>query len=270
MRVLVLGRSAIACLLVAGCGSSSLPVDRRAADGATFDDASVAADAASSADATPAQTDRAVIEDALSTPDLLDGASFAVSWGVQWFGSPAPVGCAQARTPTVVLRMTDRSNQVFVDRFSCSALKGQTRQLAPGPYLFDMSIEDERGQRLGYSMWHLDLVAGQTNDLGLQGFEVQSFAVSWALTRGGQPLTCAAAGAKSVELVAMLGAEAVTHTFPCGDGSGGTKAVPQGKYVVEMRLIGADGAVLAKTPSVPVDAGDEKRATVPPISFQLP
>jgi hypothetical protein len=77
-------------------------------------------------------------------------------------------------------------------------------------------------------------------------------------------------GAQTVELVARRdGLPTVTYSFPCADGSAATRAIPQGKYLVEMRLLGAGGEVLAKNPSVAAEAGDERRATVPPAVFDL-
>jgi hypothetical protein len=77
-------------------------------------------------------------------------------------------------------------------------------------------------------------------------------------------------GARSVELVARRGGlPTVTYAFPCAGGSAASRAIPQGKYLVEMRLLGANGEVLAKNPPVPVEAGDERRATVPPVTFEV-
>jgi hypothetical protein len=190
---------------------------------------------------------------------------------VQWFGSPAPVSCAQAGTSTVIIRLTEQaSGQTFTDRFPCDAMKGLTRQLVPGAYEFDMSIDDERGERIGWSTWHFDLAPFETNDLGQQGFELQSFTLGWSLRRAGQPTTCSAVGARTVELVARRnGLPTITYAFSCADGSAASRAIPQGKYLVEMRLLGASGEVLAKNPPVPVEAGDERRATVPPVTFDV-
>jgi hypothetical protein len=279
------GTALAVSLLVLGCEATALRVDRSAPDGAASSDAPALAEAAlpldqgrtsaevsAPADAAVAPDDVGVAPaDAAVAPDgLAGGAWFAVTWQVQWFGSSQPVSCAEAGTPTVLLRATDTADRTTTDRFDCAALTGQTRLLAPGTYLFDLSIEDERGQRIGYSTWHFDLLAGQTNDLGLQAFEVQSFLASWRLLRAGQPTTCAAAGARSVELVARRAAEpAITFSFPCADGKAATKAIAQGDYLVEARLLGAAGETLARTAAVPVEAGDEKRATVPPLTFDL-
>ena len=261
---------AAAWLLLMGCGSSSLPPDR-SADGAAAKDTSTLADLGSPQDAGAPDTASAVSVDAMATPDVLGGASFAVTWGVQWFGSPMLVSCSQAGTSTVFLRSTEQaSNQTFLDRFPCEAMKGQTRQLVPGAYEFDVSIEDERGERIGYSTGWYDLGPFETNDLGQKGFELQSFTLAWSLRRAGQPTTCPAVGARTVELVARrTNLPTVTYAFPCADGSAATRAIPQGKYLVEMRLLGASGQVLAKNPPVPVEAGDERRATVPPVTFDL-
>jgi hypothetical protein len=258
---------AAAWLLLVGCSSSSLPPDR-SADGAAAKDTSTPADTGSPPDAGAPDTASA---DAMATPDVLGGASFAVTWGVQWFGSPMPVSCSQAGTSTVFLRSTEQaSNQTFLDRFPCEAGKGQTRQLIPGAYEFDVSIEDERGERIGYSTGWYDLGPFETNDLGQTGFELQSFTLGWSLRRAGQPTTCPAVGARTVELVARRdGLPTITYSFPCADGSAATRAIPQGKYLVEMRLLGANGAELAKNPPVPVEAGDERRATVPPVTFDV-
>jgi hypothetical protein len=264
-------RALVACLL-AGCGSSSLGVDRGAVDsGSAVDSAAIPAmDAAPPPDAAP-QPDFAPPADVARIPDLLNGAFFTADWTIQWFGSPAKVTCAEAGTPTVVISTTDAANRTFEDRFPCEAMKGWSRQLPSGTYLFGISIEDERGQELGYARGEQELLPGRENNLGDKGFELQSFQLGWTLQRGGKPVTCAAAGATSVELVATLGSEApVTYSFPCNDGKAATKGIRQGHYLVVMRLLGAGGTLLAVNPGVMVEAGDERRATVPPVTFALP
>jgi len=235
-------------------------------------DTAAPADTASTRDAGALPADLASAPlDAVATPDVLGGASFAVNWTIQWFGSPMTVSCDQAGTSVVTIRTTQQAlNVTSIDRFPCSAMKGETRQLIPGAHEFEMSIDDERGERIGWSTWHFDLMPFETNDLGLQGFELQSFTLNWTLRRAAKPTTCAEVGARTVELVARRdGLPTITYSFPCADGSASTRAIPQGKYQVEMRLLGAGGEVLAKNPPVAAEAGDERRATVPPVTFDV-
>jgi hypothetical protein len=253
---------ALAALWLAGCGSStSLGVDGASSLGA---DGSVDALA-------PVNVDGGAPADQIPPASDLPGSSvFALTWTLQWFGSSAPITCQEAGTPTVILRATGDHGQVTEERFPCADQRGLTRPLVPGSYGLQLVVQDQRGSTVGLVSWTAPLIAGQLTDLGMQGFELQSFTLPWSLARAGKSVTCAEAGAQTVELVSRHGQDApITYSFPCMDGVGSTPAIQMGKYDLEVRLLNATGKVLWQSNPMTFDVEDEGRAALPPVLFDL-
>jgi hypothetical protein len=271
MRAHHVGCLAIAgCFGLAGCGSSALKTGNSPdADAAGTPDAVVAIDAVAPRDAAPTSADSEPPRPDAGAMADGPGSSFVFTWGVQFTGSPQRVTCEEAGTPTVVINTFDSAGRTTTERFPCAAMAGATRALAPGSYELEAIIEDANGKNLGSSRRPIDLAPRTSTDVGELGFEVQSFVLSWSFVRGGRPITCADANGKTVELVARYGNEApVTHSFACADGRGATKGVRQGMYALDVRLVGASGALLRQT-SLPFDVPDDQRATLPPVVFDL-
>jgi hypothetical protein len=252
-----LGFLAIAWL--AGCGSST----------------SISADAATTVDGPALTSDGGV-----SVPDgpfhPVDGlpagqGTMSVNWELQYVGSTQPVSCAQAGTPTVVLAVMPSGGTPIPTGATCDGKTLTTSPLAPGRYDVRIELQNAGGVAVSSRQGTFDVQTGSRTDLGVIIFEVQSFQLAWSLTRAGQPLTCAAAGATTVELTAHLGSGAeATYTFPCADGQGASPAILDGSYLLAIRLLGAGGATLWQT-SMPfaLNVSSGQRAVVPAVVFNL-
>lgn len=96
-------------------------------------------------------------------------------------------------------------------------------------------------------------------------------ALSWTIGHGGAALTCAELGATTVtvEIVRDGDAFGVVDTFACAAGTGTTRLVAAGLYLVRVSLAGAggtlDGPELVRELTVP-PAGV---VTVPPVAFDV-
>jgi hypothetical protein len=244
---------------LAGCGSST----------------SVSRDSAVTADASPLAPDGGApaLDGLLQPADGLPAGRGAmiVDWAVQYVGSTGPVSCAQAGTPTIIMGVTPSSGPPIPTGARCDSERLTTQPLAPGRYDVRFELRDGYGVGVSTHQGLFDVQPGSVTDLGIVIFEVQSFKLAWSLSRGGQPLTCAAAGATRVELTAHLdGGRETTYTFPCADGQGASTAVQVGSYLLAIRLLGAGGATLWQS-AMPFafNVSADQRAVLPPVVFNL-
>jgi hypothetical protein len=262
-------RPALAVLVsagLAGCGSST----------------SISPGGAVTADASPLAPDGAApAPDGLFQPvdglfqpaDALPAGRGAmiVDWAVQYVGSTRPVSCDQAGTPTVVLGVTPSGGPPIPTGAPCDSQRLTTQPLAPGRYDVRIELRDVYGVGVSTHQGLFDVQPGSVTDLGIVIFEVQSFQLAWSLSRGGQLLTCAAAGATRVELTTHLdGGREATYTFPCADGQAASPAVQVGSYLLAIRLLGAGGATLWQS-AMPFafNVSADQRAVLPPVVFTL-
>jgi hypothetical protein len=268
------GRDRCAALVVGllaalGCADRAIP---ERTDAATTADAATVIDAAS---ASQGGKDATVADLRLASdgPDPVAGGSgaFAVAWKLSWLGLPArPLGCSEAGVATLVLEGSDGASRSFREELPCAAGHGASRALPAGRYQVKLSVTDAAGVALAAQSGSYDLRPGST-DLGEVGFELQSFELAWMLRRAQRAVTCAEVSAATVVLVAQYGAEApVNHQFPCGAGHAQTVAVRQGDYSLALRLLGPTGAVLAQTQAMAFAVSDDRRATLPAVTFDVP
>jgi hypothetical protein len=168
-----------------------------------------------------------------------------LAWDIADVGPGGPLlYCEDVGAGEVVLTMTNQSTGVtYTDSFPCASpsYAGTSAYLPSGPYdivvsLYgDPQIYNNDNTLLESQHTSLSLLPGG-NDLGAWQLLVNSFVLSWSISVGGAPSTCAAVGAAWVELdVTYPGAtQATAFTFPCDDISyrQATLAIPMGDYAV--------------------------------------
>lgn len=221
-----------------------------------------------------ATLDGAIGAPADATPSTGDGGGpgFTLAWSLAWIGSPNRLTCEVAGVDEVRLRVTQMSTgQRMEVGFPCARGRGTTPSLPPGRYLVEATAISHVGVPVGGLEGEFSVVAGSPTDLGEIAFELQSFVLNWFLRRAGQPLTCGAVDAATVDLGVRMGTGPETlYRFPCGAGQGATPAIALGAYLVNVRLLDSKDAVLWQTDRpMGVTATDQMRATLPPVVFEL-
>jgi hypothetical protein len=196
--------------------------------------------------------------------------AMTVSWNLVYVGSNAPVGCTAAGTPTVVLTVTSSGGAPIPTSASCDSKMLTTPPLVAGRYDVRIELKDAAGVVVSSNQGIFDAQPASLTDLGVVTFEIQSFQLSWSLSRGRQALACADVGATTVELTARLAGAETKYSFPCAAGQGATPAILVGSYQIGIRLLGVGGAVLweAATP-MNVNVSPNDRAVLPPVVFTL-
>jgi hypothetical protein len=252
-------------MLLTGCGSSGSMPDASV----TVPDAPAADLAGDVAPVADASADLAAPADADEGPRRM-----TVSWSLTEVDSNAAVSCAAADTPTVVLSATPSvdGGNLPSSRFTlpCAPMQATTDPMPPGRYHVEMILQDGQGMVMSTVETDINLQPQASTDLGVIIFPVQRFALQWSLQKGGQTLTCAQAGAETIELINTTGPPHPTYSFPCAAGSGNSPAIAAGTYLVQVRLRGVGGAVLAHTTATTVEVVSDRRAVLPPVTFVLP
>src|SRR6185436_12746844 len=205
-------------------------------------------------------------------PDAAPSGSgtFTVDWRLAYVGSDVSISCAQAGTPTVVLRLEPAGGGATTQiDAACDAMALSTPAL-PGSYQVTIELRGGGDRVVSSNSGTFEAPGGQITDLGVLVFQIQSFQLAWSLSRGGQATTCQAAGATTVELITRLASEPqVTYSFPCSAGQSSSPAIRLGTYQAAVRLLGAPGAALSATDPMAVTVTDARRAVLPPVVFEL-
>jgi hypothetical protein len=204
--------------------------------------------------------------------DDSDDPAFTVGWSLVYIGSNQAVACDVAGTPTVKLLMENvATNQLYTDDFPCSAQGGDSRKLPPGTYHVKIALLNPQGKEVSNADGRFVLGRHGLTDLGVIGFEIQSFQISWSLARGRMSLACKDVDAKSVNLVTRLASDdPVVYSFPCTAGSGASPAILLGSYSVRVDLVATSGDVLWTSDVMTRPVDDTRREVLPPITFDLP
>jgi hypothetical protein len=95
--------------------------------------------------------------------------------------------------------------------------------------------------------------------------------VDWTIDDGfGHPLSCASAGATTVELTVG----GVAYDFPCGDYQGVTPSIVPGSYSIDVALLDGGRNVLSEFPAAPSPAVHETvfdctETDLPTVAFSI-
>ena len=197
--------------------------------------------------------------------DETDDSAFQLSWGLEYVGGGA-AQCDLAGTPTVRLQARHlRNGNIQTQTFDCGRGAAVTPVLPVGPYEVTVSLLDRQSRPVSAIQGEFDVRRHGLTGLGHVVFKVQIFEFSWILVQqmaGGasRPLSCAQAGATSVELITQLASEAPEmFAFPCEQGEGVTEAVRLGSYAFWGRLINRAGQVIDETGVGAAAVGGQER-----------
>jgi hypothetical protein len=207
-----------------------------------------------------------VVEDA-------DDSAFEFNWDVGYVAD-GRVSCADAGTPFVQMDARNlHTGAVYSTKPSCDLGYARSEVLPLGQYEVTMSLLDAKNRPVS------QIVGGpfEVNRYDLTPlravlFQVQTFQLDWNLaTEGARDfLTCAQAGARSVELITQLGTEEPEKfVFACEDGGGITQAIRVGRYAWRARLLDTAGQALSDTGLRFIDVGDSVPAKLDPIVFTV-
>jgi len=201
-----------------------------------------------------------------------DGESgLVIRWSLVYVGSSNMIPCDQAGTTAVELTMTNMSTSAppVTDVFPCAAGMGRSRALQPGNYDVTAALETAAGRVVSGATGRFAVAPGSLTDTGDLVFEIQSFELSWSLSRGNMAVACDQVGARNVNLITQVAGEPAptTYLFPCNDGSGTTTAVPVGTYTIQVQLLDGSGQSLSETTPMMFVASATMRAVLPPITF---
>jgi hypothetical protein len=198
--------------------------------------------------------------------------AFTVGWNTVFVNSNTPVSCQDAGTPTVELTMTNLSTKrTYVNKFACDARGGESESLPGGRYDVKIALKTQAGVEVSNNEGEFNLVRDGLTDLGVIVFEIQSFQLSWSISRGGASLACPSVDAQTVNLVTRLNSDPeVVYSFPCAAGSGFTPAILIGTYSVKPQLLSSNGTVLREFDPMTVPVNDTERAVLLPVVFDLP
>lgn len=210
----------------------------------------------------------------------IENQAFSFDWQVEDVGLPHGdvVRCSDAGSTTVVLTVRNLASatpsQSFV--FPCAAGSGITTTLDVGQYeittrlLRADNIEVSATTFPGPGELPVYIDPGRVTDLGTIVFEIQTFTAQWAIARTvapGVPVSCASAGAKTVEFTATKPPLfPFVFSFPCTDPQGITAAVPDGSYTLTFRLLNAANVALSQV-TVPYVTPAHAQAVLQPVTF---
>lgn len=94
--------------------------------------------------------------------------------------------------------------------------------------------------------------------------------ILWTIAIGGHPVTCATAGAVSVQLrLHPASGSDLLFGYPCADGHALSSPVPVGPYDAMLSLISADGALFGTLPAQHLSVDAAQGAQGAPFAFDL-
>ncbi len=144
--------------------------------------------------------------------------------------------------------------------------------MTPGSYVVNLRLRDVAGRVVAETAsLRPDLPRHGAIDLGRIRFRVQSFVLSWSVTKADRLVSCQDVDASTVELTAspQVG-ERLLFKFPCSNRTGTTVAVPLGTYALDVRLLdSADKPLWATFAPLSFVAAANVRAVLPSISFAI-
>lgn len=200
-------------------------------------------------------------------------SSFVVDWSLAYVGSNEAVECDEAGTPTVDLDIQNlQTKEINHTPYTCMAHAARSPVFPPGQYEVAISLKDAAGNVVSTNSGQFGLQRRQTTDLGSLVFGIQSFELFWSIRKANATAGCDQVGAKSVRLSTQLPSQTMptTYLFPCASGQGQTTAIPLGTYAVQVELLDAANQPLGQVLSMTVPVTDKARASLEPITFNLP
>ena len=185
--------------------------------------------------------------------------AISASWTIKTVAGttqPCPVGYD---TAAVVSQLVDSAgNNVgmpIVDLFTCSDGAGTTAPLYEGSYKVWVAIQNASGS--------MTYAASVTAAMSLHSNLTLSaqiltdggyFALAWNLVAASNnsALTCALAGAKSVDVVSTVsgGTTSFDDIFDCGDGQGVSAGLAAGTYTVSIAALNASDQSIGTAPTL--------------------
>jgi len=202
---------------------------------------------------------------------------FTMSWVVQT-STGDPSTCDEMAAATVQLIVQNVSSAaVYNERFPCSAGAGTTEALPQGQYALTAQLLDSANNVLS------ELKLDQTQPLGrnvtapLGQIQFQAYFpglfLTWnvrKLTAGNPvPITCAQAGAATVELVTTQGSDQKVYDFHCTDMAGLTTTVAPGTYNATASLLDAGNRILSMTSAMSFTVGATGRLDLGEVTFDV-
>jgi hypothetical protein len=216
-----------------------------------------------------------------------DEAFFGFDWQLVFVGDRGGAGgrvtCEEAGTATVTIVAENLSTrEKRMASFDCRLGRARTAALPEGNYAVTIRLETSTGLVIS------ELAGGtagirrfEGTDLGIVVFKIQSFALGWSLCKLGpktdtaprtcaRPVSCADVDGKTVRLTAQLpDRPALRFSWPCGDGSGTTTAVPTGTYGLQVHLVSSSDAVLSMSEPKTFVVTTSERAVLPLVQFAV-
>jgi len=192
-------------------------------------------------------------------------------------GRRDPVTCLSADTPTLQLQSVNTAtNAMVVDKFTCDQNETggvvQSSVLPAGNYEEAIRLLDSSGTSVSENSTPGILRRGGSTDLGNADLLIQSFHITWSITRAGQSVQCAAVGATKVILSAMLADQPFMDvSFPCGPRVLDSPAILTGVYNLKMTLANDANQPIGSPLIKPtVEVNDTQRAVLPGVNFDVP
>jgi hypothetical protein len=205
-----------------------------------------------------------------------DNSAMIVDWDLRYVGPDERtqgdrVACEDAGTTTVELEMRNRStNAVFKDSYQCKDFGGKSKVLPSGLYDVRIALKTAGGQEISAQQVQAEVVRRGLTDLGLVIFQVQSFELTWTVSRGNMATMCDKVDGKDVKLIAQLANEpSKSYLFPCSDHGGVTTAILTGPYNLQVQLLNSAGAVISTTAPMPFLVSGSRRAVLPIVDFSV-
>ena len=195
-----------------------------------------------------------------TTCDTEQQYTIAASWTIRNVAGTPQAICSGVYTTAAVVSqpLDDAGNPVgnaIIDLFDCTAGTGTTGPLYEGHYDVWISIQNGNGTQVYATSVKARLELTQNLTLNASIYtDGGYFGFAWLL-RGSvsnNVLTCAQAGADSVELIATVtgGSTAFTDIYDCTDGSGVTAALAAGSYTVSISALNVANASIGTAPAL--------------------
>jgi hypothetical protein len=170
------------------------------------------------------------------------GARFHASWELSVAGEEVDCFYLGAEYVDVAVIPEGAGGEPAVTRLACLDGEGDTGELPLGSYEIAISLLDFDEEPVAEPVSVVAALEEEdaTVELEPAAFSLEGgrFHATWTITSGGEPATCAEAGANRTE-VAMTNLDTfVTYgdTFECDLGEGETPSVPLGEYEIIVSL----------------------------------
>ena len=208
--------------------------------------------------------------------DARGATAFFLDWSIEDVGLPLndTVPCTEAGVTSLAVTATNTATGAVTNfSFGCATQSGVQIPLPPGPYRLAMRLLRPDAVEVSAIEFPFSLGDLGVTDLGGVVFEIQSFSLSWTLTRTAAPMvpvTCASVGASQVELVATTaGLAPFVFRFACNEGNALTQAVPDATYALQYRLLDASGNALSQLSNANYTTPMGAPAKLPAVTFTV-